>query len=106
MIPADEGWSWFEQPHHREQDVLSSEAAERELIAACTRCLGSADGRRLLQHLRSITVERVLGPGVSDAVLRHLEGQRSLVFYLMQLSARGAAEPTSVASADDDSDTR
>ena len=36
-------------------------------------------GQSVLKYLRSITIEAVTGANVSDAELRHLEGQRYLV---------------------------
>lgn len=36
-------------------------------------------GKSVLKYLRSITIEAVTGAAVSDAELRHLEGQRYLV---------------------------
>ena len=36
-------------------------------------------GRSVLKYLRSITIEQVNGAGVSDAELRHMEGQRYIV---------------------------
>tara|TARA_E500000305_G_scaffold71530_1_gene57517 strand:+ start:168 stop:422 length:255 start_codon:yes stop_codon:yes gene_type:complete len=36
-------------------------------------------GKEVLSYLRSITIESVSGPNISDAELRHLEGQRYLV---------------------------
>ena len=36
-------------------------------------------GKEVLSYFRSITIEAVSGPNISDAELRHLEGQRYLV---------------------------
>ena len=36
-------------------------------------------GQEFLKYLRSITIELVNGPAVSDGELRHVEGQRFLV---------------------------
>tara|TARA_R100001460_G_scaffold10461_1_gene24779 strand:- start:13045 stop:13317 length:273 start_codon:yes stop_codon:yes gene_type:complete len=36
-------------------------------------------GQSVLKYLRSITIEQVNGAGVSDAELRHMEGQRYIV---------------------------
>lgn len=36
-------------------------------------------GKEVLKYLRSITIESVHGAGVSDAHLRHAEGQRYIV---------------------------
>lgn len=67
--------------------------AELALIAA--RCFQGADGRRLLTYLRTITLERALGPDSGDAHLRHLEGQRQLVSHLQVLIERGRNGPVS-----------
>ncbi len=53
------------------------------------RCFQTAAGRAVIEHLRSITVERFVGPDVSDAVLRTLEGQRALVHQIENLIKRG-----------------
>jgi hypothetical protein len=36
-------------------------------------------GQSVLKYLRSITIEQVNGAGVSNAELRHMEGQRYIV---------------------------
>lgn len=64
-----------------------------EIAKAAATCFSGPYGRRLLQYLRSITVERTLGPGVDDAHLRHLEGQRQLVQHLSTLIERGRTGP-------------
>lgn len=53
------------------------------------RTFSTPSGRAVLEHLRKITVERVLGPNATDAELRGLEGQRALVHQIEQLSERG-----------------
>jgi len=50
---------------------------ELSLIAADV--FGGPSGQAFLKYLRSITIEMVNGPNVSDAELRHLEGQRYIV---------------------------
>jgi hypothetical protein len=42
----------------------------------------SPTGDSVLKYLRSITIEAVNGPNVTDAELRHMEGQRYLVGLL------------------------
>ena len=46
---------------------------------------------RYLEHLRRIILERRLAPHASDAELRHLEGQRYAVAYIIALVERGSA---------------
>lgn len=59
------------------------------LAQAAARCFRDGDGDLLLAHLKSLTLDRAVGPGVSDTALRHLEGQRALVSYLDNLITRG-----------------
>lgn len=40
---------------------------------------GRGSGRDALAYLRSITIENIAGPEVTDAALRHREGARFLV---------------------------
>ena len=42
------------------------------------------NGKEMLQYLRSITIDAVSGPNISDIELRHLEGQRYLVALLVK----------------------
>jgi len=44
----------------------------------------NADGEALLSHLRSITIEAVGGPEISNEHLRHLEGMRFLVAIIQR----------------------
>lgn len=46
-------------------------------------------GARVLAHLRKITIERVLGANATDAELRGLEAQRSLIHQIENLTNRG-----------------
>lgn len=52
---------------------------ERRLNAVIASVLGSAAGREVMDYLRSITINVAAGPEVTDAYLRHLEGQRFIV---------------------------
>ena len=42
------------------------------------------NGKEMLQYLRSITIDAVSGPNISDPELRHLEGQRYLVALIVK----------------------
>lgn len=76
-------------------DAWPFEAAETgdadadDLARAVARCFAGADGVRVLDHLRGLTLHRTLPPAATDAALRHLEGQRALVAHLLALVARG-----------------
>lgn len=64
-------------------------AASHQLALDAARIFATEPGQRLLNHLRQITRDRVLGPDASDALLRHVEGQRALVRHLEILVQRG-----------------
>lgn len=53
------------------------------------RTFSTASGAAVLQHLRRMTIERVLGPNASDAELRGLESQRALVHMIENMVSRG-----------------
>mgnify|MGYP003111967790 CR=1 FL=1 len=42
------------------------------------------NGTEVLKYLKSVTIEAVSGPNISDAELRHLEGQRYLVALIVK----------------------
>lgn len=46
-------------------------------------------GQAVLKYLRSITIEMVGGPEITDATLRHLEGQRHIVGLIERHVQRG-----------------
>ena len=56
------------------------------------------NGQEVLKYLRSITVDVISGPNISDNELRHLEGQR----YLIALIVRRMNHATSVKSKDNE----
>jgi hypothetical protein len=86
MTEISSGWQWFDAPESRE---LRDAESDPDVVIAFARCFDSRDGDRVLQHLRRLTLERALGPGASDAQLRHLEGQRQLVAYILAMITAG-----------------
>lgn len=64
------------------------------LLAAVRGALVGAAGQALLEHLQRRFVDRSLPPSASDAELRHLEGQRSVVLYLRHLVATARRAPS------------
>jgi len=52
---------------------------DEQISLTISSLFNTASGKEVLRYLRSITIEAVTGGGVSDAELRHLEGQRYLV---------------------------
>lgn len=53
------------------------------------RCFQSPDGQIVLEHLHQQTLCRVTDPVTSTDNLRFLEGQRQLVLWLLQMTAKG-----------------
>lgn len=53
--------------------------SEQQLNDTMLAAFGSGAGAEALAYLRSITIEYVAGPEVTDAQLRHREGMRYLV---------------------------
>ncbi len=56
------------------------------------RCFGTAAGKQVLEHLRNITIGRILGSCASDNELRWAESQRALVRQIEAIVARGRGE--------------
>lgn len=77
---SEPGWPWTEP---------APADANDQLAAACARLFASTDGGLLLAHLTRVTLAASPGPDVTEARLRHLEGQRALVLTLRHLAARG-----------------
>lgn len=89
MSSPDHGWAWFDEADADLSAGSGPESADPELARAFARCFRGEDGARVIGHLGSITLGRVLGPKASDAHLRHLEGQRQLIAYVKTLIERG-----------------
>jgi hypothetical protein len=83
-----QGWAWFEAA--RPGGPPEEEAAE-ELGGCFAACFGRPEGEVVLDHLRRLILDRRCPPGASDAELRHLEGQRFAVAYILQMVERGRA---------------
>lgn len=86
MTAERNGWGWFEGPTTA---VPAPTDAGDDIARVFARCFRGADGERAMAYLRSLTVERAVGPAIADAALRHLEGQRALVLHLAGLAERG-----------------
>lgn len=61
----------------------------QEIEKSYARIFSSPSGIMVLNHLRKITIERVLGANATDAELRSLEAQRALVHQIENLIERG-----------------
>lgn len=73
------GWAWFdaEAPSPTQDDELANAAAA---------CFAGRHGAIVVQHLRSHFLDRRVPPSASDAELRHVEGQRAAIAYLLRLA--------------------
>lgn len=84
-----QGWSWFERARP------ASESMD-DLCRCAAMSFGTPQGRLLLAHLQRTFLDRRVPPTASDAELRHVEGQRSVVHHLLQLLERGRGGPAVV----------
>jgi hypothetical protein len=80
---GENAWPWETEPRAADTDDT--------LARAAARVFSGADGEKLAQYLRALTLERALGPDAPVAQLRHLEGQRQLVRHILALAERGRA---------------
>jgi hypothetical protein len=73
------GWAWFatEPPRQPQDDDLANAVAA---------CFAGRQGDIVSQHLRSHFLDRRVPPSASDAELRHVEGQRAAITYLLRLA--------------------
>ena len=93
----DEGWEWFEPAGASPDKVAAAHEAESELVRAFGGCFRGSHGSLVLRHLRSLTLDRALGPDSPDTLLRYVEGQRQLVAYICALAARAHRAPAATA---------
>ena len=71
-------------------DGVGRSRTDNDLININMASLFATDtGKEVLKYLRSITIEMVNGANVSDAELRHIEGQRYLVGLIEQRIQQG-----------------
>jgi hypothetical protein len=76
---GDIGWSWF-------SETAPSAHQDEDLAQAVAACLAGSNGDIVIQHLRATFLDRRVAPTASDAELRHIEGQRSAIAYLLRLA--------------------
>jgi hypothetical protein len=78
------GWAWFE--NHVEARFNPDEI---DLCRAFARCFAGPDGQQVRDHLKRLMLDRRLPPTASNAELWHLEGQRSVIAYVLGMIERG-----------------
>ena len=64
--------------------IQRSDEAENKINEALALCFSGANGEFALKYLRSISIERVMGPNFDPNSLAHIEGQRFLVGIIEQ----------------------
>lgn len=89
MTLSKDGWSWFDSEQSLDSGSGCSQENGIQIALAFSHLFNSAHGGVVLEHLKSITLGRSFGPSVPDALLRHVEGQRHLVTYILNLVNRG-----------------
>jgi hypothetical protein len=67
-----------------------------DTAAAFARCFATADGQRVLAELRRVAFDRMFGPEASEAALRHAEGQKQLVAFILSCIRRGGRDRTTI----------
>lgn len=87
MSDLDLGWAWFDTRSSSKNHEQSP--PDRDLAQVFASCFRGEEGVKALKYLKSITHSRVLGPAASDALLRHMEGQRQLVAHIISLVEHG-----------------
>jgi hypothetical protein len=77
-------------PNHIGLDGIPRAKAEEDKISLnIASVFSEPTGKEILKYLRSITIEMVGGPDITDATLRHLEGQRHVVGLIERHIQRG-----------------
>lgn len=89
MSNSNVGWDWFQEVRRTSPLTPTSDQLSEDMARAFARCFRERDGEQVLDHLRAVTLERSLGPNATDSQLRHLEGQRQLVSYILGQVERG-----------------
>lgn len=87
MSDLDFGWAWFDTNSSSKDH--EQYPPDHDLAQVFARCFRGEEGVKVIRHLKLITHSRVLGPAASDALLRHVEGQRQLVTHIISLVEHG-----------------
>ena len=73
------------QPKHLGVDGVPRSKDSDEIISKNVLSLfNTPNGIEVLKYLKSVTIEAVSGSNISDAELRHLEGQRYIVALIVK----------------------
>jgi hypothetical protein len=77
-------WTEFAQ-----RDINQQKTELDDWVKLNARLFSSADGQRWLAQVRQDKFGRSLSPAISEAELRHLEGQRQMIRDIDALVAKG-----------------
>ena len=62
-----------------------------DISKSYARVFSTSEGRRVLDHLQLTTLYRAQSPDIPDSQIRHLEGQRFIIFQILRQIERGRA---------------
>ena len=65
---------------------------EENLKSMCYGLFNTVSGKQVLKYLKSLTIEAVAGPNISNEELRHLEGQRFVVGLIQRRVNKGKSQ--------------
>lgn len=68
---------------------LMTRQDQKNIHQLFARVFSSEDGQKTLAYLQYLTTSRVMDVEKSEAQLRHIEGQRSLIQIIQKLADRG-----------------
>jgi hypothetical protein len=67
-------------------------ADEENLNTLFYKMFNTTGGSEIIKHLKSLTLEAVAGPEITDGQLRHLEGQRYIVGLIQRRINKGISQ--------------
>jgi hypothetical protein len=75
-------------------NIQRSPKDEENLNTLFYKMFSTDGGSFILKYLKSLTLEAVAGPEITDQHLRHLEGQRYLVGLIQRRANKGISQNT------------
>ena len=67
-------------------------ADEENLNTLFYKMFNTSGGSEVLRYLKSITIEQIGGPDISNETLRHIEGQRFLIGLIQRRINKGISQ--------------
>jgi len=78
------------KPYVGMDGVQRSQEVDEKISLDIAALLATPSGQAVMQYLRSVTIDIVNGPNISNDELRHLEGQRFIVGLLSSRANHGS----------------